>query len=474
MTEPTDVSQASPDLSASPDAATSSVAEGTVTPQGDSPEGVIAQPSDQAKAEVDPLEGVPTLEELQGKENVPYAKAVAQLRGVYEPLKQQHDELATKYSVFEPVADRFQSADEVEKLVTLNDSLNKYTPDPDTGALRPDPAGFAQQISTDDPERADYLTSALAWGQTKHPATGQPVTRAELILEVMRQDPELRSHALQVLGGVEPSAVPAPAWAPSQEELNRFVADPERLTPEDRALQDTFKKMSYDERLELADRSPEFIRSTLRTLQQNQMLQANEERRVAAERQAEIDAERKVEAEASQAGDSYVEQGFKETLTNVAKSIYETYQPTDDPATNRKEGAQVLLSVVALSHPDTRWAGEILLKEMGVNPQDLEPLNKAREAYAMSGRQYGYLTHKKQPAAGEHPSKAQQRLMVQAQNLATKIIAGRNEYFTKRVESHNNKLDQTERARIPVGSGVAASSSNGRLQPGQRHPWQDL
>lgn len=477
-TNTTDVSQSNPDSSASPDAASSSDATGTVAPSGVSSTDVN-QPSDQSTQTETPPEqdifaGIPSVEELTAMKDkgVGLAAGLLQMRSTLEPLSAEHKELKARIDPFEPVLERFQTPDEAQKLLTLNESLNKYSPDPDTGALRPDPTGFAQQISTDDPERADYLASALVWGQTKHPATGQPVTRAELVLQVMANDPQLRSHALQVLGGVEPSAVPAPSWAPEQDELDRLVNDPNRVTAEERALQETYKKLSFEERNELKLSSPEFVKNSLRTIQQNQMLQANEERRVAAEQQAQIQAEQRVEQEANAAGDQYVEQGFKETLTNIAKSIYEDYKPTDDPATNRKEGAQVLLSVVALSHADTRWAGEILLKEMGVNPQDLEPLNKARESYAVSGRQFGYLTHKKQPVAGEHPSRAQQRLMVQAQNLATRIIKSRNEYFVKKVESHNGKLDQTERARIPVGAGIAAAG-NPNGQPA-RHRWADL
>lgn len=461
-----DVSVSAQDA-ASLDAEGSSPSQSTAAPAGVSSTDVN-QPSDQTNEPTDALAGVPTLEELQGKENVPYAKAVAQLRGVYEPLKTQFDELSTKYQPYEPVLDRFQKPEELQSLVDLNDSLNKYSPDPVTGALRPDPTEFVEQLSTSDPERADFMTSALIWGETKHPATGQPVTRAELVLQVMAQDPQLRSHALQVLGGVDQSTVPAPSWTPSEEELNK-INDPENPTAEGRALQEVYKKLSYEERDELRLSSPEFIKSQLRTIQQNQLLQANEERRVIAEQDAQVQAEQRAEQEASAAGDSYVEQGFKEGLTNFANHIYETWKPTDDPIVNKREGAQVALSVVALSHPDTRWAGEQMLKEMGIDPKDLEPLNKAREAYANTSRQYGYLTHKKQRVTGEDPSRAQQRMIVQAQNLATKIIAGRNEYFTKRAQSHNDKLDQTERARVPIGGSAPSNGSGNRyLQAGKR------
>lgn len=466
----TDVSD-SAQVGASPDAASSSDATSTAAPAGASPEGVN-QPSDQITApEPNPLEGVPTLEELQGKEGIPYAKALAQLRGAYEPLSIQHKELSAKYQPYEPVLERFQTADELQSVVKLTDSLNKYSADPESGALRPDLSEFVAQVSTDDPVRADHLASTLIWGQTTHPGTGQPVTRAELVLQVMANDPELRAHALRTLGGVEPSAVPAPTWTPSEEELNKITADPERPTAEERALQEVYKKLSYEERDELKLASPEFVKSTLRTIQQNQLLQANEGRRVEAERQYAVDQERRVEQEAVTAGDSYVEQGFKTGFTNFANHIYETWKPTDNAEVNKREGALVALAVAALSTPDTRFAAEQAFKEMGIDQKTLDEFNATREGYAKSGREFGYLAHKKQRTNGD-PSRAQQKMIAKAKDLATVLIAGRNEYFKVRATTHNNNLDQTERARpliggSPMTSGVSGSG-NRYLQAGKR------
>lgn len=449
----------------------------TTSQTGASSADVTTQSSDQTQTQElpNPLAGVPTLEEAQKLPTVS-REAFLSVRGEYDKVKPQYDELTAKYQPYEQFT---QTPEELQNVVKQNESLNKYSPDPNDGnKLKPDVSEFVMEFSTQDPERADYLTSALIWGQTKHPGTGQPVTRAELVLQVMANDPELRAHALRTLGGVEPSAVPAPTWTPTEDELNKITNDPERPTAEERALQDVYKKLSYEMRDELKLASPEHTRDVLRTIQQNQLLQANEDRRVASEQQAQVQAEQRAEQEANAAGDSYVEQGFKEGLTTFANHIYETWKPTGDPKVDKAEGGLVALAVVSLSHPDTRWAGEELLKQMGVNPQDLEPLNKARESYANIGRQYAYLTHKKQRTTDD-PSRAQQRMIVQAENLATKIIAGRNEYFKVRATAHNDNLDQTERARIPIGGSPAAAGANGA---GNRfvgdakkpHPWAEL
>lgn len=451
-----------PEGGASPDAASQSLDTGTepISSVNDT-----TASSDQAQEPIDPLKDVPTAEQVAEMQTVS-KEAFLSLRNEYDKVKPQLGELSTKYQVFEPVADRFQTPDEVQKIVSLNDSLNRYSPDPDTGALRPDPTGFAQQISTDDPVRADFLTSALVWGQTTHPATGQSVTRAELVLQVMANDPELRSRALQVLGGVEPSAVPAPVYYPTQEELDNIAIDPTRLTPEDRALQETYKRLPYEKRDVLAGMTPDYVRSELKKEQLIQQLTDEKTQRVEQDRRSEMEATQRVEQEANTAGDEYVEQGFKGAFTNFANHIYETWKPTDNPEVNKREGALVALAVAALSTPDTRFAAEQAFKEMGIDQKALDEFNAAREAYAQSGREFGYLTHKKQRPNGD-PARIQQKLLAKAKDLGTLIIAGRNEYFKTRAQSHNDNLDQTERARIPVGAGVPGNPNS---QPAQ-HRW---
>lgn len=447
---------------ASPDAGESSTPLSTATPSGDSPGGVTTQPDNQQQANepADPLAGVPTLEELQGKDNVPYAKAVAQLRGAYEPLKVQFDEVSTKFKTFEPVADRFQSPEEVQEVVKLHDSLNKYSPGPG-GALIPDPTDFVSEITTNDPERSDYLTSHLAWSQVKDPSTGQSVPRWSILLQSFNDTDmrEYRAQALKILGGVEPSQVPAPTWTPSPEELEKV----------DPSLQEIYKKLSYEERDELKLGSPEYINSQLRTRQMNERLVAEKTERETRDAQAAARQEQQAEQQAHAAGDQYVEKGFKEGFTNFANHIFETWKPTDNPAVNKREGAQVVLAVVALSHPDTSFAAEQALKEMGIDPKDLENFNKARLAYATSGREFGYLSHKKMRTNGD-PTRAQNALVAQAKALATKIIAGRDEYFKTRATAHNQTLDQAATARPPIGGTVPAGNGSGNkyLQAGKR------
>lgn len=465
--ENTDVIGSAP-TDASPDA-TGSSPESTTSPQaGASSADVSTQSSDQtaqpqADQEQDIFAGIPSVEELEqmAARKVDLAAGLLQMRKTLEPLSAEHKELSSKYQVFEPVADRFGSAEELQKLVTLTDSLNKYSSDPVTGALRPDLSEFAAQVTTDDPVRADHLTSTLIWGQTTHPGTGQPVTRAELVLQVMANDPELRAHALRTLGGVDPFAVPAPTWTPTQEELE--VVKPE--------LQDIYKKLPFDKRESLRLNDPDFINEYLDDQKFKAETRARNEQAEIRQREYVAQQEQRVEQEAVSAGHSYAEQGFKSGFTSFANHIYETWKPTDNAEVNKREGALVALAVAALSTPDTRFAAEQAFKEMGIDQKTLDEFNAAREGYAKSGREFGYLTHKKQRTNGD-PDRARQKMIAKAKDLATILIAGRNEYFNTRATAHNDNLDQTERARpliggSPMTSGISGSG-NRYLNAGKR------
>lgn len=473
-----DVASVSTDAGAAQAGDSSTPTGASVAPaQGASSADVDSQPSDQLSQAppkpIDPLANVPSVEELTAMKarGVDLATGLLELRQAHEPLSAQHKELTTKYQVFEPYADKFQSPEEVQKVVELADSLSGYAPDPrdPNGALVPNVAPFVERITADDPERADRIASALVWGETKHPVTGQPIRRAELVLQVMAQDPGLRAHALKTLGGVEPSQVPAPTYAPTQEELDK-IDDPLKPTIEGKALQALYARLPYEKRDELKLASPEYIKSELRTIQANESTAELNRQLLAEKEQFRESQERELEQGAVAAGDQYVEAGFRESLTNFANHLNETYKPTDNPVINRREAAQVALTVVSLSHPDTRWAGEQMLKEMGVDIKDLEPLNKAREAYAKSGRELGYLSHKKMRTNGD-PARDQKALIGQAKALATKIIAGRDEYFKMRAASHNNELDQAATARPVIGGSPQTTqtpSGNRYLDQGKR------
>lgn len=406
------------------------------------------QSTTQSEEQPDIFAGIPSLDELAAEKDrgIKYAAGLHQLRSTLEPLSAQHKELSEKYQPFEQFT---QTPEELQSVVSLNASLNRYSHDPVSGVLRPDPSEFVSHLATEDPVRADYLAGELLWSKTTG-ANGQPVTRAEVFLQNLRQDPEMRSFALNVLGGVEPAAVPAPTWAPSPEELS--IVKPE--------LQDTYRKLPYDKRESLKLNDPDFINEYLEDQKFKADVRERDQQNEARQREYYESQQKQAEQEANNAGDQYVENGFRETFTSFAKHISETWKPTDHPEINQREGALVALAVAALAHPDTRFAAEHAFKALGIDEKSLDAFNQARQTYAQTGRQFGYLSHKQQRTT-EDPVRAQQKLITRAKDLGTLLIKGRNEYFKARAESHNKTLDQTETARPPIG-GSPQASQNGK------------
>lgn len=439
--------------------------------------------------ESDPFEGIPALEQLQqeAEKGVPYAKGLAQLRSAFEPLKTQFGELSEKYKVFEPVADRFQNSEELQKAIELNDKLFGFERD-ESGQLIPATEAFAQDIATRDPVIADFLAADLMNGLTRTD-DGREVPRIDLALEEMARDPQRRATALKILGGVEPSSI-APTWQPSEAELKAILKDPDNPTKEEMELQDIYRKLPYDERESLRLNEPDFIRSQLKKEQALQRL--TEQTRLAEEREARQQQQREqyVQRQAQEAGNKYVEQGFRTGMTEFANSIVERSKfiapvdPNSDvakqmtpeqlAATNQQVqrintgvGKMVATITAALSHPDTSWAMADFLKEIGVDEKTITAFDGARIEYARNARDYGELnfTHSLerngngQSQAGlgalqSNATRAMKQMKGYGNAIAGQMLSLLNEFFEMKAGNYNATLNGAQAVRPPV-SGTA-------------------
>ena len=214
------------------------------TPTTDSQSSADVQPQsvqESGPEAVDPLAGLPSVEELkaQAEQGVEQASGLANLRSAYEALKPQYDQIQERFKVFEPIADRFESSEQLQQLVDMQEKLYGFTNDPESGQLVPTTAPFVEALPMD---RADDLAVELLNRPTLDPGTGQQVRRMDLILDDLAADPAKRAYVARKFGLVEPSAV-APSWAPTPEEL-------EVVRPE---LQQYYKERHVDEREYLRD-----------------------------------------------------------------------------------------------------------------------------------------------------------------------------------------------------------------------------
>lgn len=444
-----------------------SPAQGTATSSADVNTQQAVQGETQTPSTDDPLAGLPSDDDLAQlvAQKAPNAEAVQRLKSAYTQLKSQFDPVAEKFKVFEPVADRFQSTDELQRVLELQDSLIGWQNDPQTGQPIPATEQGAQRLGELYPQHADYLTADLLDLPTRDPVTGQMVPRIDVVLAGMAADPAERAKALKILGGVEPNVI-APQWQPTEDEI--AVVKPE--------LQDFYRKLPYEDREELKQNSPEFINKTLQQLKLTEDLQADRERYQQADQQRQQQREQYVTQQANQAGETYLNTHLTDALTTFHESVVQQCQfikpidPASLPqgmtpeqatqmnqqiaASNKAEAAQITGMVVSLFNPQTAAYVVPLLKEIGaVDDKMLADLDKAAHAFGSNGRNYGNLQYRGQmsganyqPTAdvtqlGNEATRALKTMVGYANQIKAKLMERRSQFFELRAQQHNNTLN---------------------------------
>lgn len=432
--------------------------------------------------ETDPFafsDSLPSVDELreQARQGIKYADALASFKGAFDPLKAEHKELKSRWSIFEPVADRFEQPEQLQSVLELQDSLLGWSPDPDNpGNMIPATEVGAQRLAEQYPQHADYLTADLLALPTRDPATGQTVPRIDVVLAGMAADPEERARALKILGGVEPSTV-APQWQASPEEI--AVVKPE--------LQDFYRTLPWEDREELKQNSPEFINRTLEQLKLNTDLKADRDRYQQQEQQRQQQREQYVNQQAQQAADSYVNDQLNDALTTFHKSVVEQCQFIKplDPANlpqgvspeqaqqmnqqidraNKSEAVQMTATVVGLLNPQVRNHILPLMKEVGlIDDKTLGQIENAANAFADNARNYGNITYRGKLQAngqGYQPDASVTRLNNEASRSLKALVGYGNQirkalmdtrsgFFELRAQQHNETLNGSPQARPPI------------------------
>lgn len=443
MSTTADSSSASQGTSAPPE---QSLAPSTADVQGATPE----QP--------DPLADLPSVEELnqQAEQGVKYAKALANLRGVIDPLRTQHTELTQKYEPFQAHLERFEQPEQLGSVLQLHDSLIGWEQDPDTGEPIPATQQGAQLLATQYPQHADFLVADLLGLPTTDPATGRQVPRIDYVLESLAADPDQRQRALKILGGVEPSAV-APQWQPTDEEL--AVVRPE--------LQDTYRKLPYEEREELKLASPDYINRTLEREKFTQQLQQEKEQNDARVQQEAQQREQYVNSQAVKAGNDYVQSGLNQTLATFVESAIprcEFLKPIDAAnipqgmtaeqvaqynqqasEINTAEAVTMIASVVSLFNEQTKSYILPYLKKMGaVDDKMLAQLDKASSSFGNNGRNYGNISYRQQLQSngqGYQPNQDVTILNNEAQRALKQMAGYANAVFGKLLEKKSQAFE---------------------------------
>lgn len=436
------------------------------------------------QTEVDPLVGFPPDEELAAAvaNKTPYAEMAARIKSAYQPLKTQFSDLQTRFQPVEPFLshlERFEKPEDLQQIVDFREKLYGWEKDPHSGQLVPATQSLVQELTAAAPERADYLSADLLNGITRDPQTGREMTRLDLALEAIAEDPVRRAKALSVLGGVEPNSI-APTWQPTVDELERI--------PEE--LQDTYKKLPYDERQSLNASDPEIVKRYLNDQKFKDDVRDRDARQEASDRLNSQRRDQYIESEATNAGNQAVQERFVEGFTGFQKNICEKFQPIKpiDPGSpeaqamtpehvtqtnaqiqriNQGAGGIVATVTAALAHPETRFLFEGLAKEIGITDEMLQKFDEARLEFAASNRNFGYLRTKAtfgQNGNGQAlpqdigmlqtaAQQAQRRLMAHGQAIAEPIQKLLSEFFSLQATTHTNTLNGPTARPVISGTG---------------------
>jgi hypothetical protein len=457
--------------SATPDVSSQSVATSGSQPADSSPAPATADSSladvqpQSVQGEPDPLAGLPTEEEIQEaiKQGTPFAKGLAQIKGAYDPLKTQFDELSGKHKIFENVADRFQTPEEVQETVDFRERFLGWKRD-DSGQLEPATEPAAQFLVEKYPDHARYLWADMSEMQVPNPNTGQLMPLMDIALEGIAADPTERQKALRILGGVEPSQV-APQWQATAEEL-------ESVKPE---LQDIYKKLPYEEREELRANSPEFINRHLERekfqqelIAQNQQAQERESRQLQAREQYQRE-------QAKQAGNTRVEQGFRQVFTEFKQSIVERSKfvaPLDPQSQEAQQmppeqvqqfnqlaervntgmGSMIALVTAAMSVPDTQWLALDFFKAIGLPEKTIQDFDGARKEFANNSREFGELEFLKQPGGQlqSNATRASKSMKGYGNLIAAPLFELVGKLFEMKASGYNSTLNGSPQVRPSI------------------------
>jgi hypothetical protein len=428
--------------------------------------------------EADPFAGVPSLDELSklAEQNVPNAKSLIQLRTALEARNAQYSELEPKFRAVEPFQqhlERFEKPEQLQEIVDFREKLYGWENDPQTGQLIPSTQSLVQQLTETAPERADFLSADLLNGMTRDPETGRQMTRLDLALEAIAQDPGRKAKALSILGGVEPTSI-APTWQPTAEELQ--VVKPE--------LQDVYKKLPYDKREALKLNDPEFINEYLEDQKFKIDTREREAAREQRDRQVAQQREQYIQREAENAGNQLVEQQFKEGFSGFAQNICEKFQPIKPLDPNSPEaqqmgpdqvaqtnaqiqkvnrGAGMIVSLVAAASavPDVAFLIKEIAADLGLPADVLQKMDAARVEFASNNRNFANLRFR--AGVGQNGNipqdiqtlqsnaqRAQRALTVNAKAVAEPLMSLLSDLFSLQAQSHNSTLNGAATARAAI------------------------
>lgn len=438
---------ASPDAAASsagqessPDTSASTAGDVTATQGGQDNSGDATQAGSAAPTQ-DPLEGVPTLEELSQNQSQPYAKALVQLRTAYEALKPQHESLKT-LEPWQNIAEKHGDSAHVESLVQIVKGFS--TPvegqtDGDGVPLITAVPGL-QRLADTSPDTffqiiEDGLHRFKVGEETLFDVYGKEWLQKQGISpENLEQHKEWeRTGAPVAQSAVDLSNIPDKYQAAFKQLPAVKQRDLAALLASDDA--DQREVAEYD----LIQAQERFERG-----------QAETRNKQAAERQAQV----RIEQSTQTAIQGKFESGFNQFLQHLS-----TWQPTADEKVNRAYHIETASTLVNLLDPNMQFANGMLYETLGMQPDaEIPQLNNQFQQQTGLVELYKARGDKLREAEAQRSAdSAYMRLVSRLNGVAAKLV----EHKSRVAESSQAAARAGQHGRITVTGQSAALAQNG-------------
>lgn len=437
--------------STSQDATESTVAESSpaVETAGESQGGVTAtaDAASTQQTETDPLEGIPSVEELNQlvAQKVPYSEALARLRPAYEGLKGQLAEYQT-LDPWKPIAETIgdpQLAQSAHELVSAIHTPS--TENPSGFTARP----FLERLESDSPGTVDQLFADTLTFQIPD-ASGQPSTVVRELVRSWGLDPD-RIDEYRNIDTLRASGVV------TADELGKI--DPK--------YHDAFKGLPRDAQediLSLKETNPALADMHLRNAERARAAERFEQQQHEREQQQREADERQFKQQLTQAVEQDITAEVKSISDSIHQSLSSQWKPSGDDAQNSIEYAKVLSTLATLQHPAYRFIAENALKAVGASLEGFDELanrwQEQRSAYT-TFTQMGDKMQAQRALSGA--TIAKQSMLVKLNDYARRLAQASGERLASAASQVETQLAAAQGRFVPNG--------NGQAQQGATNPY---
>lgn len=450
--------------------ATSGEATQATAPGGDTAQLGQAEQVEQVEtvdsaSEPDPLEGVPSIDELKQNPNQQYAKALLQLREAYEARKSEVSELQGKLNPLNPAIERHGDTETVQSRLETFDQI--FTPvvdpqtqetviDPNTGLPDYNPLPFIQSVDTENPGFAEKMLSTLLRAEYDY-GDGErtPLHKLDPVREIVLKGCGLDPARLADYQNID--ALSAPTGV-TPEELQSISPDrQEAYKTLPQSLRNAWETIPEDERAYHLDTAQERLDAKQFREQQTEQ-----------QRQAREQQETQLRAQVSEAQDSFVSQQILEGHTSIMDSLASQITFPEEVAPAIHSSISALL--FSLRDPDYRQANSQKLEAMGIKlDSDFDQALAAADKHLRNAKAYEMFGQKgQQQASLAEARNAKNQVLAKLAPIALKAAKAMGGQLAANAQEQGKLLQDASSVRPIPRNGNQVAEQNSYLPPGMR------